>query len=152
MMRFHKCCVIVLLAFGLVAVPEMDATHAKSGFSLRSIKGTYGFFFVVQAVPSLQPESGTGVITADGKGYVTGIETFNTGDQVCVDVGLSGTYTVNPNGTGTMSINFDSQTQDCSGSFTTSFVILDGGKIIRLAGTDPGFVTISEEWRKQHND
>ncbi len=152
MMRFRKWCVIVLLAIGIAAVTGTDTTRAKSGFSLRSIKGTYGFFFIVQAVPSLQPESGTGIITSDGKGHVTGIETFNAGDQVCEDVVLSGTYTVSPNGTGTASVKFESTTKDCSGTFHASLVILEGGNLLRLASTDPGFVTISEEWRKEQDD
>jgi hypothetical protein len=145
---------------GVVAVLGLNTTPATSELSFRppcslqSIKGTYGVFFVVQSTPGLQPESGVGVITADGAGhFVAGTETFNTGSQVCTNVALSGTYTVNPDCTDTTSITFTGQTAGCSGSCTQSLVIFQGvlgkGNLIKLIGTDPGFVTLSEEWQKQ---
>src|SRR5262245_66682050 len=100
-----------------------------------------------------QTLSGVGVITADGKGhFVSGTETFNTGSQVCTNVELRGTYTVNANCTGTTSVTFTGQTEGCSGSFTQSMVIFPGvpgkGSLIKLSSTDPGSVTLTEEWQR----
>src|SRR5262249_49775827 len=106
------------------------------------------------STPGLQPESGVGVITADGAGhFVAGTETFNTRSQGCTKMALSGTDKVNPHRTGTTRITFTGQHAGCSGSFTQSLVIFQGvlgkGNLIKLIGTDPGFVTLSEEWQKQ---
>ena len=93
--------------------------------------------------------SGVGVITADGKGnFVSGTETSNNGSQICTNVELSGTYTVNANCTGTTSVTFTGQTEACSGSFTQSMVILGNGSLIKLSSTDPGSVTLTEEWQR----
>jgi len=109
-------------------------------------------FFVVSSDQGQQTLSGVGVITADGKGhFVSGTETFNTGSQVCTTA-LSGTYTVNANCTGTTSITFTGQTECGSGSMTQSIVIFPGvpgkGSLIKLTGTDPGSVTLTEEWQR----
>jgi hypothetical protein len=112
-----------------------------------------GIFFAGQSVPSLQPESGTGVITADGKGNLTGVETFNLGTQVCENVALKGTYTVDATtGTGKLTAESEGVADPCAFSFNASFVILKGGALLRLASTDPGFVIISEEWRRRGGD
>ena len=109
--------------------------------------------FVVSSDQGQQTLSGVGVITADGEGhFVSGTQTFNTGSQVCTNVELSGTYTVNANCTGTTSVTFTGQTEGCSGSFTQSMVIFPGvleqGRLIKLSSTDPGSVTLTEEWQR----
>ncbi|HKA53160.1 MAG TPA: hypothetical protein VKJ47_05815 [Candidatus Binatia bacterium] len=153
MMQWRKWCVTGVLALGVVAVLWMEPLQARSGFSQRSVKGTYGIFFAGQSVPSLQPESGTGVITADGKGNLTGVETYNLGTQVCENIVLKGTYTVDATtGTGKLTAESEGVSGPCSFSFNASFVILKGGALLRLASTDPGFVIISEEWRRRSGD
>jgi hypothetical protein len=37
----------------------------------------------------------------------------------------------------------------CSFTFHAAFVILDGGTVLRLVGTDPGFVILNEAWRRR---
>jgi hypothetical protein len=49
---------LVLFAVGIVMVGTMDASSARSGFSLKSIRGTYRFTYTGLIVPSLVPESG----------------------------------------------------------------------------------------------
>ena len=150
MTKVRQWWVMILVVCSVVAGLGRDTTQAASEFSLSSIQGTYGVFFVVQAVPSLQPLSGIGVFTADGQGNVTGVATYNDGTLVCEDVAVSGTYTVNPNGTGTVSHNIESTTAGCSRSTQDSLAISNDGELIRLAGTSPGAVTFFFEWRKQH--
>ena len=145
-MGWREWCVAGALVLGVVAVPGMDSPQARS--APRGLAGNYGIFFVGQSVPSLQPESGIGVAILDDHGTVTGIETFNTGTQIC-DVTLTGTYTVDPNGTGRMSIGSVSPIAGCSFTFNASFVILEGGALLKLIGTDPGFVVLNEEWRRR---
>jgi len=153
MMQWRKWGVIGVLALGVATVPWMESVRARSGFSQRSVKGTYGIFFAGQSVPSLQPESGIGVITADGKGNLVGVETYNLGTQACENIVLTGTYTVDATtGTGTLTAASEGVSDPCSFSFNASFVILKGGALLRLASTDPGFVIISEEWRRRSGD
>jgi hypothetical protein len=98
-----------------------------------------------------QTFAGVAVITADGKGNFLGTETFNSGSQVCANVELSGTYTVNANCTGTTSVTFTGQIQGCSGNFTQSMVIFGKGNLIKLISTAHGVVTLSEEWQRIGN-
>lgn len=93
--------------------------------------------------------SGTGLYQADGAGHLTGTETTNANGEVCSG-NLAGSYTVNPNGTGTTSVKFTPTTAGCSPvSFQQSLVIVDSGQTVRVADTIPTEVTISEQWRKQ---
>jgi len=58
--------------------------------------------------PSLSPVAGFGSLTADGKGNITGgTETFNAGGSVCTGT-ITGTYSVNPDGTGASTFTFTS--------------------------------------------
>ena len=156
MITLQKWRVISLVVLGISAVLVLDnpPAIAESPFhpqcSLQSVRGTYGVSFVVDQ--GQQTLSGVGVITADGKGhFVSGTETFNTGSQVCTNVELRGTYTVNANCTGTTSVTFTGQTEGCSGSFTQSMVIFGKGNLIKLISTAPGVVTLTEEWQRLGN-
>ncbi len=145
----------VLAALALAAAGTgggVSNAHAHKAFSTSSIRGSYGTSYsVALANPSgpTQFLSGTGVYEADGAGHLIGEETTNTNGQVCSGT-LTGTYTVNPNGTGTASVTFTATTPGCSDvSFEQSLVILDSGRIVRVADTMPTEVTIFEEWQKQ---
>jgi hypothetical protein len=112
MIMLQKWRVISLVVLGISAVLVLDTPPAiaESPFhpqcSLQSVRGTYGVFFVVSDQGLQQTFAGVAVITADGKGNFLGTETFNSGSQVCTNVELSGTYTVNANCTGTTSVTF----------------------------------------------
>ena len=147
-MTWRTWCVTGGFVLALVAMPRMDSLQARSISPARSLAGNWGISFVGQSVPSLQPESGIGVAVLDGNGGISGVETFNTGTRVC-DVTLTGTYTVEPNGTGRMTIGSVSPIPDCSFTFHAAFVILDRGTVLRLVGTEPGFVILNEEWRRR---
>jgi len=73
--------------------------RAGFGFSVKNVRGTYASTFHGTI-------DGTGVLTADGAGnIVAGTETVNDGTNGCVG-SLKGSYTVNPDGTGTLTIHF----------------------------------------------
>lgn len=129
-----------------------SSAQARTVFSAASIKGSYGISYSV-ALPNApgptQFLSGTGVYQADGAGHLAGEETTNTNGEVCSGT-LNGTYTVDPNGTGTVSVTFSPTTPGCSaGSFQQRLVIMQSGRIVRVADTIPTEVTIFEEWQKQ---
>jgi hypothetical protein len=149
---------ILLLMVPLVALCGCSGSSgvagAQTGFSVKSIKGTYGFSFSV-AVPnasSVDFIGGTGVYNADGAGHLTGTESYNStlsGGHSCVDVSISGTYTVNPDGTGTDTINLSSPDPQCSGSFGQTLVIVQGGKVVKATNIEPGAVLVAGEWTRQ---
>jgi hypothetical protein len=124
---------------------------AGGGFSKRSIKGSYATTFqgtVLNESGTPLPIAGTAVITADGQGHISGHESFVFDGAPCTDVASTGTYTVNPDGSGTASFTFSSSTSGCSGSYTQSLVIADSGRIVVLNNTNEGN-QISETWRQQ---
>src|SRR5215469_4864319 len=123
----------------LMVVQRADAP-AGSGFSKRSIRGSYATTFqgsVIQG-SSLLPINGTAVLTADGDGTIS------------TDVTSMGTYTVNGDGSGTTSFTFTSTTSACSGTYTQSLVIAESGSVVVLNNTNAGN-QISEIWRKQNS-
>lgn len=148
----------VVLAVALLALAVSgcggggSTAHAQTVFSLASISGSYGISYSValpNASGAAQFLSGTGLYQADGAGHLTGTETTNANGEVCSG-NLAGSYTVNPNGTGTTSVKFTPTTAGCSPvSFQQSLVIVDSGQTVRVADTIPTEVTISEQWRKQ---
>ncbi len=146
--------VLVALAIG-IAMSSGDGiltAQPQRVFSTASIRGSYATSYCVALTnPSglTQFLSGTGVFHADGAGHVTGQETTNTNGQVCSGT-MTGTYTVNPDGTGTLSVTFTATTPGCPDvSFQQSLVILDSGRIVRVADMMPTEITIFEEWQKQ---
>ncbi|MGD1026148.1 hypothetical protein [Candidatus Binatus soli] len=97
------------------AIPT--ATPTPFAFSDASLNGTYstrfsGFWLIPSTTtgnpPSLSPIAGFGNLTADGTGNITGgTETFNAGGSVCTGT-ITGTYSVNPDGTGALTLTFTS--------------------------------------------
>jgi hypothetical protein len=131
------------------------ATPTPSVFSDASVNGTYstkfhGFLLIPGATPStppaLSPVAGFGTATADGMGNITGgSETFNAGGSVCTGA-ISGTYSVNADGTGTWTVTFTStgpgaNCASLSGTQDADFVIRGmGGHHLEYISTDPGSV------------
>lgn len=128
---------------------------AKTGFTLRSIKGRYAFSFSV-AIPETTGAvdfiGGTGVYKADGAGHLRGTESYNStlnGGHSCSNVAVSGTYTVNPDGTGTDTITLTSSDPTCSGSFSQALVIAEHGKVVKATNIQQGVVSIAGDWTRQ---
>jgi hypothetical protein len=141
----------VVAAAALIAVQSAKAP-AGFGFSKRRIRGSYASTFqgsVIQG-SSLLPINGTAVFTADGDGNISGYESFAFDGTICTDVTSKGTYTVNPDGSGTTSFTFTGSTPDCSGTYTQSLAIAESGRIVVLNNTNAGN-QISETWRQQNS-
>jgi hypothetical protein len=124
-----------LLVLGLVS--QVQAGECSNA----SIKGTYGFS-CEGTVVGLGPLAAIGVLTADGNGNGSEVETISFNGDIVQGATFTVTYTVNA---------------DCTGSFVSSglgavfhndFVIDDNKKEIRLIPTEPGFVAVCN-YRKQ---
>src|ERR1051326_8217799 len=89
---------LTVLAVVVIIAATMDTGRAATGYSIYSIRGTYRITFTGLSVPELTPESGIGVLVADGTGGIVGTESFNLAGHVCTNVAITGTYSVGTNG------------------------------------------------------
>jgi len=137
---------VVLLAVtvGSMAGARAEESEAKAGqlhFSARDIKDSYGFSCsgVVVASPVLPagPFAQVGQVTCDGidtcEGTATG--SFN---GLILSLGLTGTYTVNSNGTGFVLYDLTIGGAP-AGQLPIAFVVTDKGRGIKGLPTTPGF-------------
>jgi len=118
--------VILLAAFGAVA-PSVRA----NGCTMRDAAGQYGFTLtgVLITPTGAVPAAAVGRATVDAIGNVTGTEARNVGGGYA-DETLSGTLTVNP---------------DCTGSMTLN--IYQGGQLVRTSVLSIVFVNNQQELR-----
>jgi hypothetical protein len=152
-MKIKAGLLIVAAAGALIAVQSAKAP-AGFGFSKRSIRGGYASTFQGTVIENATPLliNGTAVLTADGNGNISGRESFEFDGTVCTNVTTKGTYTVNPDGSGTTSITFTGSSQDCSGSYTQTLAIAASGSIVVLNNTNTNPTNqISETWRQQNS-
>jgi hypothetical protein len=125
---------VTALALGLAS----PAKAADKGCSTATLKGTFGNTGTgfATAPPELAgPFASVGTETFDGKGTLTatGIVSLN---GTIVEVTETGTYTVNPDCTGTHTVVI-SPLGITAHAF---FVIDDGANELRVIATDPGLV------------
>ena len=94
------------------------------------LKGAYTFAFSATGSTTAGPFNGVGLTTFDGAGKWTGIESVNFNGFIVRWQAFSGTYTLNPDCTGTIIAVFANgvvgKGQD--------FVVADGGKTINAIG------------------
>ncbi len=140
-----------MLGGGIWLLAAQQASAGGLGpFSDQSFRGSYALG-ISGTVLAAGPVAGTGVITSDGQGNVDGVQTISYGSGPCV-LTFAGTYSVNPDGTGTGSVTVTSTIGGAlctSGNGSTvefSFVLSGKGLAdrIKLAETSPGFAILAE--------
>ena len=126
-----------VLALGVVALIMQVSLPRAQAYDLSSLNGSYADSFAGFAPPSPQANSygpvyEAGLWTFDGAGGFTARLVFNFGGGAILNASWSqnvaGTYTVNVNGTGTMTL---------TGDHRRHFVIGAGGNELKYVGTDP---------------
>ena len=135
--------VALLFALALPLVPKVDASgHFATNYTNASLTGVYGYSssgdHLGLANPNNNgtniPQNNVGVMWFDGNGTFEFHDTANRGGLVVqrgtADNPIVGTYTVNPDGTGTM------QWLGSSGNHTRAFVIVDGGMELQFGVAD----------------
>jgi hypothetical protein len=115
------------LVFGST-VPNARADEDHT-CTLGSLEGPYGFISTGTLI-AVGPIANVGVITFDGEGNLSQHLT-NSRNGVIMPVDVTGTYTVNPNCTGSWII---------SNGNTADFVIVAGGREVMFIRTVPGTV------------
>lgn len=145
----------LLVTLGLLVVTGCTGdAKAEQSFTVASIQGSYAVFFVVArpGPTTVDFMSGTGVFHADGDGNLTGTESYNAtadGSYSCIDVVVTGTYSVNPDGRGTTDLTLSSPDPRCATSFSQAIVVARGGDVVKVANIQPGTALISGQWTRQ---
>jgi hypothetical protein len=144
-----------VLTLGVVALIMQVSLPRAQAYDLSSLNGSYadsfaGFTPVGPGSPNASisaygPAYEAGLWTFDGAGSFTARLVFNFGGGLIVNPSwsqnITGTYTVNANGTGTMTL---------TGDHRRHFVIGDGGRELKYVGTDPtGGVVVGGSMVKQ---
>ncbi len=130
------------VASALVVVLEGDdagEAEAAGVFSERTIRGRWGFNGLGRIVPpAFDPPAeaaAVGIMTFDGEGGLRIDDVINiNGTAIGPRTSTSGSYTVNPDGTGEMVVQFIGD----PGPTPLSFVIVDRRREIRFIRTDLG--------------
>jgi hypothetical protein len=144
--------IILSILFVLVAMP----LFAGPSFSVRDWKGAYSFHFQGVALAAngtvISNLCAIGTLVADGKGnFVSGTRSITDSTRVSEET-LTGTYTVNPDGTGTAVVTF--QPGNLVQQFDT--VLTDDGNEFNFNVTNSGipnvFAVIQGEGKKQHSN
>jgi hypothetical protein len=125
---------VTALALGLAPVAKAD----DKGCSNATLKGTFAFTasgFITAPAAAAGPLAEVGAQTFDGNGGASAIATSSQNGNIH-QVTITGTYTVNPDCTGTLAI------QAFPGGLKSQlfFVIDDTANELLLICTDPGFV------------
>jgi hypothetical protein len=149
MPRPRTAWILAVLIVVVSTVATLDTSRGQSGYSTYSLRGVYRVTYSGINLPEGLPESGIGVFVADGAGRITGTEVLNFPGVFCPDVKVTATYSIDGNGLGTMSAEFTSPITGCSGNFTSSLLVHDGGNSVTAVSNSTRFVTLSEVWRRE---
>jgi hypothetical protein len=124
-----------------------------AAFTNANVTGGYAFGLV--GTSGNLSQVGTGVVTADGNGNFTGgDETVNIGGVVSCHATFTGTYSINANGTGTVTLNTvldaASIAKGCivTGPIPNSLAIASGGATIILSSQGPGGTLLATATRQ----
>ena len=133
----------LLFALVLPLVPKVYASgHFATNYTNASLTGVYGYSSYGEHLGISNPSSNTtntpvdaaGVMWFDGNGTLKFHDTADLGGFVIqrgtADTPIVGTYTVNPDGTGTM------EWFSNGSNHTRAFVIVDGGRELQLGAAD----------------
>jgi hypothetical protein len=130
--------------FTLAAVTALALTMAPmakaepKGCSAATLKGTFsqkGTGVIIAPAALAGPMANVGTLTFDGNGNVTGAVVNSLNGNI-VPATETGTYTVNPDCTGTYTV----QISPLGITGNAFFVIDEGGNEIQIITTDPGVV------------
>src|SRR6266496_1606328 len=124
-----------VLALGVVALIMQVSAASGQAFTVADLNGAYadqGSGFGSQPGPpgNSAPSYGVGLWTFDGAGNFTASLVLDA-LSITIYPNFSGTYSVNPNGTGTINWVSDGIQR------IRAFVIGDGGNQVRYVHTDP---------------
>ena len=131
---------IYVAAVVLAALFSMAGTsHASGGFTLRSLKGVYGFSGSGTLGDGAVQAAVVGLNSFDGAGGCDITARFNNGGTVVSLTTAVCTYTVNRNGTGMITVTFN----ELPIPFMSDFVIVDHAKELLFVLSDVSQTTVA---------
>ena len=126
---------VTALALGLAPTAKADNFKGCSNATLKGSFSHMGTGFVTAPPAMAGPFGGVGTDTFDGNGNIAGTAALSINGNP-VSASETGTYKVNPDCTGTYTVQLS-----VGGATTVSFVITAGGNEIQGICTDSGSVT-----------
>jgi hypothetical protein len=138
-MIMKLCNITMTLAMGAVAFLTLAAptAQAQPACSNATLKGTFAEKdngFVIAPPAMAGPITGVSLVTFEGNGAMSGTGMSSLNGNIFAGT-FKGTYTVNPDCTGTYTV------QTSSGlTVNAYFVIADGGSELHVVVTNPGTV------------
>ena len=132
----RKLTALWAIVFFALATVMTSAAHASC--SLANVAGSYGYTtngFIAIAPSTFVPAAAAGRITFDGNGHVNGSQTRVVAGS-SLDETYSGTYSVNPNCTGSFTVLVEPDTR----TSTVDLVWTDGTNGVSAVFTNPGFI------------
>ena len=154
-MKLYVCTLTAALVAGFAGwglSHGMSTARAASGYTAASMKGTFGYTLQGQVGQST-PLAGLGMIVADGNGGLSGSETsqvYGVGTQTTP---FQGSYTINNDGTGTMTINYTVPQQDPNNPDVVlpppviahyNFILVNGSTQIKAVRSDNGTAAVAD--------
>jgi hypothetical protein len=139
---------VLIVVVSITLDTTRGQSRGQSGYSNHSLRGVYRVTYTGINLPEGLPEAGIGIFVADGSGNITGTEVLNFPGQLCPDVKITATYSIDASGFGTMSAEFTSPTTGCSGNFSSSLLLHEGGNLVTAVSRSTRFVVLSEVWRR----
>jgi len=133
---------VTALALGVAPTAKADNHKGCSNATLKGAFSHIGAGFTTAPPDMAGPFAGVGTDTFDGNGNITGAATLSVNGNI-VTATESGTYKVNPDCTGTYTVQFPG-----GGSTRASFVITENANEVQAICTDPGTV-IKHIFRRQ---
>jgi hypothetical protein len=140
----------LLMIFAIALATAFAGLPAYAQEECSNLEGSYGFSRSGTAGSGAISAAAVGVLVFDGAGNVTGHDTTSVNGNI-IRRTFSGTYTMNPDCTGSMTVTFLTGTP---GRVSPSdFVIVDDGKGLLLINTNAGEIILGSarrQFRKGH--
>ena len=138
-----------VIVFAALLVPGIVPRALAGGCTNATLRGTFGYTATGTLLPAAAPPPFAGPFgevgrqTFDGEGHTDATATLSANGNI-IKVTVQGTYTVNPDCTGSMTLNVS----PLGATTHVDFVIGDDRVEIRTIATDPGTIE-TRDYRKQ---
>jgi len=155
LLRCHVGWLLAVSMFHAQSVVAQEQSDKVKGCSDATLQGSFGYTSTGTLLetfvppPYAGPFAEVGRQTFDGKGKTDATGTLSANGNIFSKVAFEGTYAVNPNCTGSMTLS------SSLGVSHADFVIDDNGTEIRLIFTDSGVVegrVYKKQFRESHEE
>lgn len=156
LLRCQVACLLAASIFYAQSVVAQEQSSRVKDCSKATLRGSFGYTSIGTALDSYVPPPFAGPLgevgrqTFDGKGHTDATATLSANGNI-VKVTVEGTYTVNPDCTGSMTLNVS----PFGSTVHADFVVGDNGAELRAIGSDSGLVesrVYSKQFRSDRDE